>query len=95
MGHRLWLLADAQATTADLLGLGQYRGRQMLFADDLRKGHIVRLTMPYGDAERGIYTVVYMYRNGWLGVVSHSNGRQYDVPRQVCRQVEIANARVN
>ena len=67
----------------------------MHFADDLRRGQIVRLTMPYRDAERGIYTVVYMYRNGWLGVVSHSDGRRYDVPRQVCRQVEIAEARAN
>ena len=67
----------------------------MLFAEDLRRGQIVRLTMPYRDAERGIYTVVYVYRNGWLGVVSHSDGRRYDVPGQVCRQVETAKARVN
>ncbi len=66
----------------------------MLSTDDLRRGQIVRLTMPYRDAERGIYTVVYMYRNGWLGVLSHRDGRRYDVPRQVCRQVETAKARV-
>lgn len=66
----------------------------MLFADDLRRGETVRLTMPYLDAERGAYTVVYIYRNGWLGVVSHSNGRHYDVPRHVCRQVETAKAKV-
>ena len=66
----------------------------MLFADDLRQGQMVRLTMPYRDAERGIYIVVYIYRNGWLGVVSHSDGRRYNVPRHVCRQVEMAKARV-
>ncbi|MCY3915444.1 MAG: hypothetical protein OXG49_05470 [Chloroflexi bacterium] len=67
----------------------------MLFADDLRQGQMVRLTMPYRDAERGIYIVVYIYRNGWLGVVSHSDGRRYNVPRHVCRPVEMAKARVH
>ena len=67
----------------------------MRFADDLRRGQMVRLTTPYCDAERGIYTVVYVYRNGWLGVVARSDGRRFDVPRQVCRQVETANARVS
>ena len=57
-------------------------------------GQIVRLTTPYRDAARGIYTVVYMYRNGWLGVVSHSDGRRHDVPRHVCRQVETPYARI-
>lgn len=59
----------------------------MLFADDLRPGHIVRLTTPYYDAARGIYTIVYLYRNGWLGVVSRSDGRRYDLPRRLCRRV--------
>ena len=59
----------------------------MLFADDLRPGQFVRLTTPYYDAPRGIYTIVYLYRNGWLGVVSRSHGRRYNLPRRLCRRV--------
>ncbi len=51
-------------------------------------GQTVRLSMPYLEADRGIYTVVYVYNNGWLGVLSHSNGRSYDVPAFVCRPIE-------
>ena len=64
----------------------------MLLADDLREGQTVRLTMPYRDARRGIYTIVYLYRNGWLGLISRSDGRRFDVPRHVCRLVETADA---
>ena len=54
---------------------------------DFRAGHTVRLTTPYYDAARGIYTVLYVYRNGWLAVVSHRDERRYDVPERLCRQV--------
>lgn len=64
----------------------------MLFAEDLRLGQIVRLTTPYFDARRGIYRVVFIYRNGWLGVVSQSDGRRFDVPAHVCRQVAMGQA---
>lgn len=64
----------------------------MLMTEDIRRGQTVRLTTPYFDAERGIYTVIYVYRNGWLGVVSHDDRRQYDVPIFVCRPVA-ANTR--
>jgi len=67
----------------------------MLYAGDLRRGQIVRLTTPYFNAERGIYTVVFIYRTGWLGVVSHSDGSRYNVPRHLCRQVETAEAQVS
>ena len=53
-------------------------------------GQSVRLTTPYLDAARGIYTVIYVYRNGWLGVVSHIGGRRYDVPGHICRPVDAA-----
>lgn len=67
----------------------------MRFVEDLRRGQIVRLTMPYFAAKHGLYTVVYLYRNDWLGVVSHSDGRRHDVPRHVCRQVDIAKTQMN
>ena len=51
-------------------------------------GQVVRLATPYLDAGRGIYTVVYVYSNGWLGVLLHSNGQSYDVPAFVCRSIE-------
>lgn len=66
----------------------------MLIANDLREGQTVRLTMPYRDARRGFYTVVYLYRNGWLGVISRSDGRRHNVPRHVCRLVENADAQI-
>ena len=40
------------------------------------------------NADRGIYTIVYVYTNGWLGVQSHVDGRRHDVPTYVCRLVE-------
>ena len=60
----------------------------MHYAENISVDQIVRLTTPYMNAERGIYTVVYVYSNGWLGVSSHSDGRYYDVPAYVCRLVE-------
>ena len=62
---------------------------------DLRVGQRVRLTTPYLDAARGIYTVIYIYRNGWIGIISRENGRRFDVPGHLCRQVELAYAPVN
>ncbi len=53
-----------------------------------KPGRIVRLVMPYRGAGRGIYMVVYVYRNGWLGVVARGDGGPCDVPPQVCRLVE-------
>ncbi len=62
----------------------------MQVAGDIHAGQTVRLMSPYLDAARGIYTVVYIYRNGWLGVISHSGRRRYDVPGHLCRQVDTA-----
>ncbi len=60
----------------------------MPFAGEMKAGQTVRLTMPYLEAERGIYAVVYVYRNGWLCVQAHRDGARHNVPAQVCRQVE-------
>jgi len=60
----------------------------MLNGNTISSGQLVRLTMPYFDAQRGVYTVVYVYSNGWLGVISCANGQRYDVPAFVCRAVE-------
>lgn len=57
---------------------------------EVKRGQVVRLTMPYWDAARGWYTVAYVYRNGSLSVVSHVDGRRYDVPAHFCRATEIA-----
>ncbi len=62
----------------------------MHYGEQMEAGQTIRLTTPYRDADRGIYTVVYVYRNGWLGVSSHRDGRNYDVPAHVCRLVEVA-----
>lgn len=62
----------------------------MRILGDIHWGQTIRLMSPYFDAARGIYTVVYVYRNGWLGVVSQANGRQYDVPGHLCRPVAVA-----
>lgn len=56
---------------------------------DLKRGQIVRLTSPFWDAERGLYTVAFVYRNGSLSVLSHSNGRRYEVPARICRPVSV------
>ncbi len=64
----------------------------MRFADDFHLGQVLRLTMPYFAAERGFYTIVYFYRNGWLGLISQRDGRRYNVPRHICRPVETAIA---
>jgi len=61
----------------------------MLNGNTLSSGQLVRLTTPYFDAKRGLYTVVYVYSNGWLGVVSRQNGQRYDVPAYVCRPVSV------
>ena len=58
-------------------------------SDDLvSRGTIVRLTTPYLDADRGLYTVVYVYRNGWLGLESQRDGQRYDVLAYLCRPVD-------
>ena len=62
----------------------------MQVVGDIQSGQTVRLMSPYLEAARGIYTVVYIYRNGWLGVVAHSGRRHYDVPGHLCRQVDTA-----
>lgn len=62
----------------------------MRIVGDIHRGQTVRLMSPYLDAARGIYTVVYIYRNGWLGLVSHSGGRRYDAPGHLCRPVDAA-----
>lgn len=54
------------------------------------KGQRIRLTSSYWEAERGVYQVIYVYRNGWLGVVSPTSGRQFDVPAHICRQISPA-----
>ena len=56
--------------------------------ENLACGSLVRLTTPYLDAKRGIYTVIYLYSNGWYGVRSHDNGESYSVPAFVCRAVD-------
>lgn len=61
---------------------------------DLRMGQTVRLTTPYLDAARGIYTVIYVYRNGWLGIVSREDGRRFDVPGHLCRQLDASYTNV-
>ena len=55
----------------------------------LRRGQVVRLTSPYWDAERGLYTVEFIYRNGTLSVVSHTDGRRHEVPARICRPVDM------
>lgn len=52
-----------------------------------QRGEIVRLTSPYWDADRGLYTVEYVYRNGSIAVVSRANGRRFEVPARICRHV--------
>lgn len=54
---------------------------------ELTCGAVVRLTMPYREAARGSYIIVYIYRNGWLGVVSRRDGRRYNVPAYICRVI--------
>ncbi len=66
----------------------------MLNGNTISSGQTVRLTTPYFEAERGIYTVVYVYSNGWLGVISCKNGQRYDVPSYVCRVVQ-ANPQIS
>lgn len=56
--------------------------------DNKISGSVVRLTTPYLDAERGVYSVIYVYSNGWLGVRSHSTGARFDVPAYLCRQLK-------
>ena len=53
------------------------------------RGQIVRLTLPYWDAQRGLYTVEYVYRNGALSVLSHADRRRYEVPAHICRPVSV------
>ena len=53
--------------------------------DSVRSGSVIRLTTPYMDATRGNYAVVHVYRNGWLGIQSLSNGLRHDVPAYLCR----------
>ena len=55
--------------------------------ETLSAGMIVRLTTPYLNARRGLYHVIYVYRNGWLGVESRRDGRRFDVPAYICRPV--------
>ncbi len=64
----------------------------MRMGGELACGAVVRLTVPYREAARGAYTIVYIYRNGWLGVVSRSDGRRYDVPAYICRVIATAKA---
>ena len=54
---------------------------------ELACGAVVRLMTPYREAARGLYTIVYIYRNGWLGVVSRRDGRRYNVPVYICRLI--------
>ena len=56
--------------------------------DSPAAGETVRLTMTYHKAQRGNYTVVYVYSNGWLGLLSHQDGRNYDAPAHICRLIE-------
>ncbi len=60
---------------------------------ELSCGAIVRLMTPYRGAARGLYAIVYIYRNGWLGVVSQQDGRSYDVPAYICRLISPCPAR--
>ena len=60
----------------------------MHYESDWSRGQTVRLTTPYLDAERGHYKVVFVYSNGWLGLVSPADGRLSNVPAHICRQVE-------
>lgn len=53
------------------------------------RGQIVRLTSPYWDAPRGLYTVEYVYRNGSLSVISRADGRRYEVPVYICRLASV------
>ena len=59
----------------------------MQFGESVSRGATVRMTAPYLDADRGLYTVIYVYRNGWLGLQSHRDGRRFDVPAHLCRPV--------
>lgn len=64
----------------------------MLNGNTISSGQTVRLTTPYFDAARGLYTVIYVYSNDWLGVISHVDGQRYDVPSFVCRAIEMNTA---
>ena len=70
-------------------GVGPKQERRMRIVGDIHTGQTVRLMSPYFDAARGIYAVVYVYRNGWVGVVSYANGRRYNVPGYLCRPVDV------
>ena len=61
----------------------------MQYGADLARGQTVRLITPYLDAQRGMYTVDYVYSNGSLSVLSHADGRRYEVPAHICRQVVV------
>ncbi len=54
---------------------------------ELACGAVVRLMMPYREATRGLYIIVYIYRDGWLGVVSRRDGRSFNVPAFICRVI--------
>lgn len=64
----------------------------MQLAGEFTYGAIVRLTTPYREAARGLYIIIYIYRNGWLGVVSRRDGRRYSVPAYICRVIATAKA---
>ncbi len=67
----------------------------MHYPNDWSHGQTVRLTTPYLDAERGLYIVAFVYSDGWLGLVSQSDGRQFNVPAHICRQVESVVGKAN
>ncbi|MCY4466036.1 MAG: hypothetical protein OXE46_10910 [Chloroflexi bacterium] len=59
---------------------------------ELSCGAVVRMTTPYREAARGPYIIVYIYRNGWLGLVSRRDGRRYNVPAFICRVIASSKA---
>ena len=61
--------------------------------EEFKRGQVVRLTTPYWDAARGVYTVAYVYRNGSLSLLSHADGRRYEAPARICRRVSLGAKR--
>ena len=62
---------------------------------EYKRGQIIRLTTPYWDAGRGLYTVDFVYRNGSLCLLAHVDGRRFDAPAYLCRLVAEHKGRAN
>ncbi len=63
-----------------------------MYRSAISAGAIVRLTLPYLDAKPGVYRVLFVYSNGWLGLESRSDQRRHNIPAHICRLIAIADS---